>query len=74
MFLWVRGRRQRWRREEETGVAATVEETDLSSVNGGGGDQWSRERWGFREFWDKSEMIWGTLLFFGSEILVAVIN
>jgi hypothetical protein len=34
--------------EEETGVEAVVEETSSSDVNGGGGEQWSRDQRGLR--------------------------
>jgi hypothetical protein len=41
--------------EEEVGVEAVVEEEEAGSsgVDGGGGDQWSRERWGLRKFWNE---------------------
>jgi hypothetical protein len=36
-------------------AAVAVEEAGSSGINGGGGDQRSREgvRWGLREFWDE---------------------
>jgi hypothetical protein len=39
--------------EEEAGIEATIEEAGSSGVDGGGGDQWSRERWGLRKFWNE---------------------
>jgi hypothetical protein len=38
--------------EEEAGVEVTVEETGSSSIDGGRGDQWSRERRS-REQWSR---------------------
>jgi hypothetical protein len=39
--------------EEETDVEVVAEETILSGVDGGGGDRWSREQRGLREFYDE---------------------
>jgi hypothetical protein len=39
--------------EEEADIEAMVEETSSSGIDGSGGDRWSRERRGLREFWDK---------------------
>jgi hypothetical protein len=42
-------------KEEEAGVEAMAEETSSSDVDNNGGDRWSRERRGLREFWDKKQ-------------------
>jgi hypothetical protein len=49
--------------EEETNVEVVAEETSLSGVDGGGGDWWSREQRGLREFYDEkqNDMGWTTI-------------
>jgi hypothetical protein len=49
--------------EEETNVEVVAEETSLSGVDGGGGDRWSREQRGLREFYDEkqNDMGWTTI-------------
>jgi hypothetical protein len=59
---------------EEAGVEAVAEDTNLSGVDGGGGDRRSRERRGLRVFWDKSETTQGGLLFIRLKISIAVLN
>jgi hypothetical protein len=54
--------------EEETDVEAVVEETDSSGVDDEGG-----ERRGLREFWMKSKMTRGGLLFICSKISATVL-
>jgi hypothetical protein len=53
-------------------VAVVVQEE--AGVDNNGGDWWSRERRGLREFGMKSEMTWGGLLFIGSKISAVVLN
>jgi hypothetical protein len=46
---------RRRRRRPARAVSTVVEETSTSGIDGSGGDQWSRERRGLREFWDEKQ-------------------
>jgi hypothetical protein len=69
---------QRRRRRRSTRAASTaVEETDMSGVDGVGGDWRSRERESggdLESFGMESETIRGGLIFIGSKISEAILN
>jgi predicted dinucleotide-binding enzyme len=62
--------RRRWRREEEAGVEAAVEETGLSGVDGGGVES-GRD---LESYGMKSKTTRGRLLFIGLKISTTVLK
>jgi hypothetical protein len=60
--------------DEQDGVEAAAEETGLSGIDDGGGEQRSTERLGLREFLDESKRTRSGPLLIGSEISPAVLN